>query len=217
MQLQRFFLFVWQQGHVVALLWVVAKALELRQQAGEPQGAGRVRLWLVPVQTGSMGGRCGAWWLGEQAVVYAGVFQVCPAAAGDQLVGGQGNARLCIHGPRCGFAHLARQQVVQIVRLELKGCVRGFKSRLFVRRLTGCFEMPQVAVQHHHIHPAHGSTPMPPHAPGQLDERAHGRGLHHRPVVVVVASYFGDGAAKHDEQVVLFRVGVDEGTQGGAL
>ena len=164
-----------------------------------------------------MRGRCGALGLGQQAVVHAGVLQVGPAAAGQQLVvGWQGDARLCVYRPGCVCADRSRQKVVQMVGLELEGRMLCLKPRFLVGRLVRLFVVAQVTVQHHHVHPAHGPRPVPPHASGQLDERAHGRGFDHGPVVVVVSAHFGHGAAQHDEQVVGLGVAVNEGAQGRA-
>ena len=44
---------------------------------------------------------------------------------------------------------------------------------------------------------------VPPYAPAELDERAHGGGFDNGPIVIVVAADFGYGGAKDDEDVVL--------------
>ncbi|MNQ70176.1 hypothetical protein D3C85_848060 [compost metagenome] len=62
--------------------------------------------------------------------------------------------------------------------------------------------MAQVAVEDLHIDLGAGLGAVPPNAAGELDQRAHGRGLDHRPVVVMVAADFGDRRAKHDKQLL---------------
>ena len=46
---------------------------------------------------------------------------------------------------------------------------------------------------------------VPPYAPAELDERAHGGGFDNGPVVIVVAADFGYRGAEDDEDVVLGR------------
>ena len=155
---------------------------------------------------------------GQQGI---GHGQVPPAggveAGGAGLHGGLHAGVLQVHQPvfglkvgwhscqqtGAGVDHIAlvrAQQGVQVVAAE-QG-VGGFKTGLAERGLAGALPMAQVGGQHAQVGAGAGPGAVAAYAACQLDERAHGRGLDHGPVVIVVAAHFGDGRAEHDEQVV---------------
>ena len=115
----------------------------------------------------------------QHGVSHALVFQVGPMTAGVVLRSGSLNARLGIHRPRFSVFDQARHQLAQVMAVQVEvlcsvarpwGLWVHFKAWFAKRRFALVFEVPQVAVQHHHIHSAHSPGPVPPHAPGQLDE-----------------------------------------------
>ena len=126
---------------------------------------------------------------------------------------GQPGAWLQHGGPddaRPGIDALRRRlgpQHAKLMRLQPQ-CGR-LETRTAVRRIARPPEVPQIGIEHHDVRLAAVTGAMPPHPPGQLDQRAHRRRLDHRPVVVMVASDLGDRRAKHDEDLVRRTTGVD--------
>lgn len=69
----------------------------------------------------------------------------------------------------------------------------GFKTGLAKCWFTWLMEVPQIGIEDAYVRSSTLTLPMAANTPGQLNQRPHGGGLNHSPVVIMVAPDLGDG------------------------
>ena len=178
---QSFFVFIRQHDHVHARQRVVAKALELGQHSGEPQAC-----VVRPMQAGCTCDGCATSasffsTARQHRVVHSGMLQIDQVFTGIELVSRNRDARASIDGPLLQALRMFGEQLVQLVRLQMKvacgvgGAVRQcihFEAGSAVRgglRLP-VFQCAQIAAEHLNVGLLHRARTMSPHAPRELDE-----------------------------------------------